>query len=75
VTLDSWTSEQVQSMRVSFYINILSYYTFKVMGNAKARAVYENELPPLFRRPQTDQSLEQFIRAKYEAKRYAYLIL
>nr|CAD2165452.1 unnamed protein product [Meloidogyne enterolobii] len=56
VTLDSWTSEQVQSMRV--------------MGNAKARAVYENELPPLFRRPQTDQSLEQFIRAKYEAKRY-----
>uniref|UniRef100_A0A915LII6 Arf-GAP domain-containing protein n=1 Tax=Meloidogyne javanica TaxID=6303 RepID=A0A915LII6_MELJA len=54
VTLDSWTSEQVQSMRV--------------MGNAKARAVYENELPPLFRRPQTDQSLEQFIRAKYEAK-------
>lgn len=45
------------------------------MGNAKARAVYENELPPLFRRPQTDQSLEQFIRAKYEAKRYGCLIV
>lgn len=56
VTLDSWTQEQVQSMRV--------------MGNAKARAVYESELPQLFRRPQTDQTLEQFIRAKYEAKRY-----
>lgn len=56
MTLDTWTPEQVQSMRV--------------MGNAKARAVYECELPSMFRRPQTDQALEQFIRAKYEAKRY-----
>ncbi|KAI3419177.1 hypothetical protein GPALN_006930 [Globodera pallida] len=56
VTLDSWTPDQIQSMRV--------------MGNAKARAVFECELPPMFRRPQTDQSLEAFIRAKYETKRY-----
>jgi len=42
----------------------------RVMGNAKARAVYESELPPLFRRPQTDQSLAAFIRQKYEQKRY-----
>ncbi|KAL3070550.1 hypothetical protein niasHT_032340 [Heterodera trifolii] len=56
VTLDSWTPDQIQSMRV--------------MGNAKARAVYECELPSMFRRPQTDQSLEAFIRAKYETKRY-----
>ncbi|KAI1732270.1 putative GTPase activating protein for arf domain-containing protein [Ditylenchus destructor] len=56
VNLDSWTPEQVQSMRV--------------MGNAKAKAVYEAELPHLFRRPQSDQSLEAFIRAKYESKRY-----
>uniref|UniRef100_A0A915EEQ6 Arf-GAP domain-containing protein n=1 Tax=Ditylenchus dipsaci TaxID=166011 RepID=A0A915EEQ6_9BILA len=56
VNLDSWTAEQVQSMRV--------------MGNAKAKAVYESELPSMFRRPQSDQSLEAFIRAKYEAKRY-----
>jgi stromal membrane-associated protein len=56
VNLDSWTPEQVQSMRV--------------MGNAKAKAVYEAELPDMFRRPQTDQALEQFIRAKYEQKRY-----
>lgn len=42
----------------------------RVMGNAKARAVYESELPSVFRRPQTDQSLEQFIRAKYESKRF-----
>uniref|UniRef100_F1L0A9 Stromal membrane-associated protein 2 n=1 Tax=Ascaris suum TaxID=6253 RepID=F1L0A9_ASCSU len=56
VNLDSWTPEQVQSMRV--------------MGNAKAKAVYEAELPDHFRRPQTDQALESFIRAKYEHKRY-----
>uniref|UniRef100_A0A914RIL8 Arf-GAP domain-containing protein n=1 Tax=Parascaris equorum TaxID=6256 RepID=A0A914RIL8_PAREQ len=54
VNLDSWTPEQVQSMRV--------------MGNAKAKAVYEAELPDHFRRPQTDQALESFIRAKYEHK-------
>lgn len=28
------------------------------------------ELPNVFRRPQTDQALEHFIRAKYDAKRY-----
>ncbi len=55
VNLDSWTPEQVQSMRV--------------MGNAKAKAVYESALPDHFRRPQSDQSLEAFIRAKYEHKR------
>lgn len=56
MNLDSWTAEQIQSIRV--------------MGNAKAKAVYESELPELFRRPQNDQSLEAFIRAKYESKRY-----
>ena len=42
----------------------------RVMGNAKAKAVYEAELPDVFRRPQTDQALEHFIRAKYDAKRF-----
>uniref|UniRef100_A0A1I7Z0J8 Arf-GAP domain-containing protein n=1 Tax=Steinernema glaseri TaxID=37863 RepID=A0A1I7Z0J8_9BILA len=56
VNLDSWTPEQVQSMRV--------------MGNAKGRAVYEHGLPRDFRRAQNDHSLESFIRAKYEQKRY-----
>ncbi|KAL3982420.1 putative GTPase activating protein for Arf family protein [Acanthocheilonema viteae] len=56
VNLDSWTPEQVQSMRV--------------MGNKMARRVYEAELPEHFRRPQTDSALESFIRAKYEQKRY-----
>ncbi|KAF8353750.1 hypothetical protein PRIPAC_95373 [Pristionchus pacificus] len=56
VNLDSWTAEQCQSMRV--------------MGNAKAKVVYEADLPEHFRRPQTDQQLESFIRAKYEHKRY-----
>nr|CAH8872290.1 unnamed protein product [Trichobilharzia regenti] len=40
------------------------------MGNSKARAVYEANLPDNFRRPQTDSALETFIRAKYEQKRY-----
>jgi stromal membrane-associated protein len=40
------------------------------MGNSKARAVYEANLPDNFRRPQTDSSLEAFVRAKYEQKKY-----
>lgn len=54
--MDIWTAEQVQSMRL--------------MGNAKSKAVYESELPQMFRRPQSDQTLEAFIRAKYETRRY-----
>lgn len=56
VNLDSWTAEQVQTMRV--------------MGNEKARQVYEHDLPAQFRRPTNDQQMEQFIRSKYEQKRY-----
>ena len=40
------------------------------MGNSRARAVYEANLPDNFRRPQTDSSLEAFVRAKYEQKKY-----
>ncbi|CAB4060238.1 SMAP [Lepeophtheirus salmonis] len=40
------------------------------MGNSRARAVYEANLPEDFRRPQTESSLETFIRAKYEKKKY-----
>lgn len=40
------------------------------MGNSRARAVYEANLQDNFRRPQSDSSLEQFIRAKYETKKY-----
>nr|XP_018898344.1 PREDICTED: stromal membrane-associated protein 1 isoform X2 [Bemisia tabaci] len=56
VNLDSWTPEQVVSLQQ--------------MGNSRARAVYEANLPDDFRRPQLDSALEQFIRAKYEAKKY-----
>ena len=56
VNLDSWTEEQVSIMQQ--------------MGNRKAKLIYEALLPENFRRPQTDSSLEQFIRAKYEHKRY-----
>jgi len=56
VNLDSWTPEQVVSLQQ--------------MGNSRARAVYEANLPDNFRRPQTDSALESFVRAKYEAKKY-----
>lgn len=56
VNLDSWTPEQVTSLQQ--------------MGNSRARAVYEAQMPDNFRRPQTDSALESFIRAKYEHKKY-----
>lgn len=56
VNLDSWTAEQVVYLQQ--------------MGNSRARAVYEANLPDSFRRPQNDSSLEAFIRAKYEQKKY-----
>ncbi|KAK6014234.1 hypothetical protein OSTOST_20412, partial [Ostertagia ostertagi] len=42
----------------------------RVMGNEKARKVYEHSLPDHFRRSMADHQMEQFIRAKYEQKRY-----
>uniref|UniRef100_UPI00398E7517 stromal membrane-associated protein 1 isoform X2 n=1 Tax=Pristiophorus japonicus TaxID=55135 RepID=UPI00398E7517 len=56
VNLDQWTPEQIQCMQD--------------MGNTKARHLYEADLPEHFRRPQTDQAVEFFIRDKYEKKKY-----
>ncbi|XP_055018900.1 stromal membrane-associated protein 1-like [Boleophthalmus pectinirostris] len=56
VNLDQWTPEQIQSM--------------VEMGNSRAKQVYEAHLPESFRRPQSDQAVEVFIRDKYERKRY-----
>jgi len=56
VNLDSWTPMQVSRMQI--------------MGNSRARAVYEANLPEGFRRPQADSPLDVFIRAKYEKKKY-----
>ncbi|XP_050981362.1 stromal membrane-associated protein 1 isoform X2 [Labeo rohita] len=56
VNLDQWTPEQIQSVQS--------------MGNTKARQLYEAHLPENFRRPQTDQAVEFFIRDKYERKKY-----
>ncbi|KAJ0004908.1 hypothetical protein NQD34_011122 [Periophthalmus magnuspinnatus] len=56
VNLDQWTPEQIQSM--------------VEMGNNRAKLVYEAHLPESFRRPQSDQAVEVFIRDKYERKRY-----
>lgn len=56
VNLDSWSPEQVAYMQL--------------MGNSKARAVYEANLPDNFKRPQADSGLEAFVRSKYEQKKY-----
>ena len=40
------------------------------MGNSRARAVYEANLPENYRRPQTDSALEQFVRSKYEQRKW-----
>jgi len=59
VNLDSWTAIQVSSMQQ--------------MGNSRGRAVYEARLPEDFRRPQSDQQMDTFIRGKYEKKKYIAL--
>uniref|UniRef100_A0A1I8H0F7 Arf-GAP domain-containing protein n=1 Tax=Macrostomum lignano TaxID=282301 RepID=A0A1I8H0F7_9PLAT len=56
VNLDSWTLDQVAGVAA--------------MGNTLARAAYEANLPSSFRRPNSDAGMEQFIRAKYEDRRY-----
>lgn len=56
VNLDAWTPEHVAHVQR--------------MGNSRARAIYEANLPDDFRRPQTETALESFIRAKYEHKKY-----
>jgi len=56
VNLDSWAPNQVSSMQC--------------MGNSKARAVYEANLPDDYRRPTSDSGMEAFIRSKYEKKKF-----
>ncbi|XP_034080011.1 stromal membrane-associated protein 1-like isoform X3 [Gymnodraco acuticeps] len=56
VNLDQWTPEQIQSM--------------VDMSNRRAKLLYEAHLPENFKRPQTDQAVEVFIRDKYERKKY-----
>ncbi|XP_033123641.1 stromal membrane-associated protein 1-like isoform X3 [Anneissia japonica] len=56
INLDTWTEEQVDSV--------------ESVGNTLGRRIYEANLPATFRRPQTDSALDNFIRDKYERKRY-----
>uniref|UniRef100_UPI00358F0965 stromal membrane-associated protein 1-like isoform X1 n=2 Tax=Myxine glutinosa TaxID=7769 RepID=UPI00358F0965 len=44
--------------------------SMQAMGNTNARRIYEARLPEGFRRPQTNYSVESFIRDKYERKKY-----
>ncbi|XP_060987840.1 stromal membrane-associated protein 1 isoform X3 [Dama dama] len=78
VNLDQWTPEQIQEILVAFERKIENYSgklqvvveCMQDMGNTKARLLYEANLPENFRRPQTDQAVEFFIRDKYEKKKY-----
>nr|NP_001121584.1 zinc finger protein ArfGAP-2 [Ciona intestinalis]FAA00091.1 TPA: zinc finger protein [Ciona intestinalis] len=56
VNLDTWTNEQM--------IKVCS------RGNGWGRDYYEANLPTGHKRPNTDSSLEYFIRDKYERKKY-----
>ncbi|KAK0469071.1 uncharacterized protein EV420DRAFT_1492337 [Desarmillaria tabescens] len=61
LTMDSWTKEQVENM--------------KNMGNVKSNAIFNpNEIrhppPPSLMDPERDSELEQYIRSKYEYKRF-----
>lgn len=56
VNLDQWTAEQIASMQA--------------MGNLKAKSVYEAHLSDNYRRSQNDSAMEQFIRSKYEQKKW-----
>ncbi|KAF8352028.1 hypothetical protein F5887DRAFT_1277745 [Amanita rubescens] len=61
VTLDSWTKEQVETM--------------KSMGNLKSNAIYNpNETryppPPALADPENDTDLESYIRSKYQYKKF-----
>jgi stromal membrane-associated protein len=61
--------ENYLNVNFNFQI-ILKLQNLQQMGNSRARAVYEANLPDNFRRPQTDSALEAFIRSKYEHKKY-----
>ncbi|CAL8088422.1 unnamed protein product [Calicophoron daubneyi] len=56
IQLDSWNNEQLKILRCT--------------NNIKSRKFYEGTLPGCFIRPTTDSGLEQFIRAKYEYKKF-----
>ncbi|KAK0194466.1 hypothetical protein F5146DRAFT_1035992 [Armillaria mellea] len=61
LTMDSWTKEQVENM--------------KNMGNVKSNAIFNpNEIrhppPPSLMDAERDSDLEQYIRSKYEYKRF-----
>lgn len=42
----------------------------QAVGNAKSRSIYECNIPDTFRRSQTDSAMEQFIRSKYESRKW-----
>ncbi|KAG6840559.1 hypothetical protein C0991_005835 [Blastosporella zonata] len=63
ITMDTWTKEQVESM--------------KSIGNIKSNAIYNpnevrNPPPPNLMDAERDSELEQYIRSKYQFKRFLH---
>jgi len=58
LTLDSWTTKEIESL--------------KNIGNIKAAAIYLKYLPPDYPRPalSSDAAIQQWIRAKYEYRQF-----
>jgi hypothetical protein len=72
LTFDIPQTALVATLDTYDLFNIISsvFQSMQIMGNSRARAVYEAEVPEGFRRPQTDSHLDSFIRTKYEKKKY-----
>ena len=73
IKLNIFSSELVLCLMMSMptaCICRLHLQMVQEIGNSRARAVYEANVPDHFRRPQSDSGLEAFIRSKYETKKY-----
>ena len=64
------SSPKQKILKKTWYPKFFFFQCMQIMGNSRARAVYEANIPEGFRRPQTDVQLDTFIRAKYEKKKY-----
>ena len=53
-------------------VYVLFFYvkSMMAMGNSRAKAIYECNLADSYRRSQSDSAMEQFIRAKYEQRKW-----
>lgn len=72
VNLDQWTPEQIAVVYLIFIFYRFKFFlkSMQAMGNSKAKAIYECSLSDSYRRSNSDSAMEQFIRGKYEARKW-----